>query len=178
MKKAVLLWLGVMLMPGMVMAQQWYQDPIATNPNASDREVVPAMSPDKVLLPAFPKPENWQELDLGMTGRNRVFVDTSSIVIGSDEVMRYAMIIKTPGGASNITYEGVRCSAKERMVYAYGQHDGTWYRARTPKWVPISNDEAQPQYRLLAREVLCENASVYRDLLPVLQNLNKLAPRP
>jgi hypothetical protein len=91
----------------------------------------------EVQLPAFPQSENLISLTVGAMSDKQFLIDEKSISIGSDEVIRYSLIVISSSGARNISYEGMRCATAERRVYAFGQADGTWSKARSNKWVSI-----------------------------------------
>ena len=60
---------------------------------------------------------------------------------GSDGVVRYSVVVKSPAGAETISFEGMRCTTGERKLYAFGRADGkgggAWSRNRNAKWEPI-----------------------------------------
>jgi hypothetical protein len=92
----------------------------------------------EVALPAFPQPENLIPVDVdAVTTSMRFLVDEKSISVDSDEVIRYSLVATSPSGARNISYEGMRCATAERRVYAFGQADGTWSKARGNQWARI-----------------------------------------
>jgi hypothetical protein len=74
---------------------------------------------------------------------------------GGDGVVRYTMIIKTSGGSTNISFEGMRCESREQKYYAIGRTDKSWVRARNPQWRPIDFKEATAHHITLYREYLC-----------------------
>src|SRR4030065_1495297 len=78
-------------------------------------------------LPPAPKAENLVEFNVSSATRNRHFVDTASISVGDDKVVRYTVVIEAAGGAKNVSFEGMRCATGERRLYAYGQPDGGWW---------------------------------------------------
>jgi hypothetical protein len=78
-----------------------------------------------------------------------------SISRGEDGVMRYTAVIKAAGGASNVTFEGMRCETREHKVYALGRSDGTWVRARDPKWSRVVYRENTPHQSMLFRDYFC-----------------------
>ena len=82
---------------------------------------------ESVLLPAYPKPENLVRFDADASAY-QIYVDATTITVGDDEVVRYVLVLKTAGGASNVSYEGLRCTARDRTTYAFGRNDGTWVR--------------------------------------------------
>lgn len=106
-------------------------------------------------LPAYPKPDNLVPLDLGKTIAHRFYIDTTSLALGADGVMRYTAVIKTTGGATNVTFEGMRCETREQKLYALGRSDGTWVRPRESKWRRIEIRELVPYHNVLYREYFC-----------------------
>lgn len=88
-------------------------------------------------LPAAPKPETLQLIDMGPVSPHRHLLDTASLSVGEDGVVRYAMVVRTAGGAENISFEGMRCATGERKLYAFGRADGQWARNRYARWEPI-----------------------------------------
>jgi len=91
----------------------------------------------QVQLPAFPKDENLIPFQVGAVRDKKFLVDGASISIGSDEVIRFTVVVISPSGARNISYEGMRCLTGERRLYAFGRSDRTWSKARSNKWVEI-----------------------------------------
>ena len=106
-------------------------------------------------LPPYPKPQNLVQLDVGRASPHRFLIDTSSISLGEDGVMRFTSVVKTSGGATNVTFEGMRCETREQKVYAFGHSDGSWMRARDPKWRRIEPKDLTPQHYVLYREYFC-----------------------
>ncbi|MDR0379902.1 MAG: CNP1-like family protein [Candidatus Accumulibacter sp.] len=100
----------------------------------------------EVVLPAFPQPENLIPVDIdAVTTSMRFLIDEKSISVDSDEVIRYSLVALSPSGARNVSYEGMRCAAAERRVYAFGQADGTWSKARSNQWVRIQGSRSSYQ---------------------------------
>lgn len=106
-------------------------------------------------IPAYPKDANLVAFDAGPATPHRFYIDTQSLSIGSDGVVRYALVIKAAGGATNVTYEGIRCETREQKYYAVGQADGHWTRARNPQWRPIEVQERNRQHSVLFTDYLC-----------------------
>lgn len=107
-------------------------------------------------LPVFPSNhERWIEFYVSATATNRFFIDADTLTVGKDGVVRYVLIVKTSGGATNITFEGMRCGAHEYRLYATGRQEGTWARSRTDQWRPIENKPVNRHHAILDRELLC-----------------------
>lgn len=106
-------------------------------------------------LPAYPKEENLLPFYVSATTDNFFFVDAASISIGDDGVVRYALLVKSPQGAVNLTYEGMRCTSHEKKVYAFGRADNTWSQARYSKWEAISYQNRNRQHHVLYDDFFC-----------------------
>jgi hypothetical protein len=106
-------------------------------------------------IPPYPQAPNLVPLEVGPALAHRFYIDTASLSRGEDGVMRFTVVIKAGGGASNVTFEGMRCETRERKVYALGRNDGTWVRARDPKWTRVVPSEATPHYGVLFRDYFC-----------------------
>ena len=91
----------------------------------------------EVQLPAFPEDENLIPFRVGYHTETKFLIDGNSLSVGSDEVIRYTLLVISASGAKNISYEGLRCETAERRVYAFGRSDRTWSKARGNQWVGI-----------------------------------------
>lgn len=106
-------------------------------------------------LPPAPKEENLLEFFVSSATDNRFFVDSASLAPGPDGVMRYILVIRSPSGSLNVTFEGMRCKSKERKIYAIGRPDGTWGRARNPRWEVIRYEARNRQHHMLFDDFFC-----------------------
>lgn len=106
-------------------------------------------------LPAYPKEENYLPFFVSATAVNQFFIDAQSISVGEDGVVRYTLIIKSPYGAVNVSFEGMRCASGERKLYAFGRSDGTWSKARNSKWEDIQYKDVNRHHHMLHDDFLC-----------------------
>jgi hypothetical protein len=81
------------------------------------------------------------------------FVDASSISIGKDGVVRYVLVARSPEGADNVTFEGMRCQKPELKVYAVGR-DGGW-AGKPGQWRAFEPGRTQPWHLVLYRDFFC-----------------------
>lgn len=114
-------------------------------------------------LPAYPDPENLLQFDAGPASTNLHYVDAPSITVGEDDVVRFTLVIKSPQGAMNVSYEGIRCQTAEKRTYAYGRNDKTWARARMSKWMDLENIAQNYAQRALYRYFFCPGVSMVKD---------------
>lgn len=123
-------------------------------------------------LPPHPKPENLLPFEVSRTSRNKYFVDAASISVGEDDVVRYALLVKSSAGASNVTFEGIRCQTRERKLYAFGHSDNTWSRAKTSKWERIEKHNAQSLHQMmLYSDFFCPGLSIVKTPKEAIQAL-------
>jgi CNP1-like family len=129
-------------------------------------------------LPAYPKPENLLAFDIGSNTANRYFVDAASLSVGEDGVVRYTLVIRTAGGATNVSFEGIRCDGRSVRVYAFGHVNSQWSRARNAGWREIQPREINGYHFALHRDYFCWTSSrkAAHTLPQILTNL-KQGPR-
>jgi len=109
----------------------------------------------KTQIPPFPEEASLLKFSVDGVTSFDFFIDLASVSVGSDGVIRYALLARSESGARNLNFEGIKCKGRERKIYAFGRTDGTWSQARDPKWVPISGDRANRHYATLADEYFC-----------------------
>ena len=104
---------------------------------------------------------------------NSFFIDDGSVSVGVDEVVRYTLVVRTPGGAENVTFEGIRCATGERRIYASGRKDGTWTPMKNSEWQPISVNNYNRPRAALAYDYFCDGPAAPRDRKHALQLLEQ-----
>jgi len=109
----------------------------------------------KSRLPSNPNPENLARIYAGPTTNFEFYVDAASVSVSQDGVVRYTLVARSSSGATNVSYEGMRCKTYDRKLYALGRFDGAWSPARDPQWVPIGRAQAKFQNAALAEDFFC-----------------------
>lgn len=109
----------------------------------------------KVSLPQYPKPENYLPFEVSGITPFAFFVDAKSVSVGADLVVRYSVIAKSPEGALNVSFEGMRCTEREFRVYAFGRSDNTWSEVRDSRWQAIPDDARNAQRAVLYSNIFC-----------------------
>jgi hypothetical protein len=82
----------------------------------------------------------------------RYYVDQASVSVGADRIVRYVIVSRSPSGAENVSFEGIRCPGDYR-VYAVGRPDGSW-GGRPTEWREIPRN-ANAGQNALARQYFC-----------------------
>lgn len=106
-------------------------------------------------LPAFPQEATLREFYVSATTTHKYYIDTATLSVGKDGVVRYALVVRTGGGATNISFEGMRCETREFRIYATGNRDGSWAPARRSEWRPVENKPTNRYHAALARDYFC-----------------------
>ncbi len=109
----------------------------------------------KLQLPPYPKDDTLVKIDVSSASAFDFFVDLASVSVGSDGIIRYALVARSDSGAKNVSFEGIKCNAREAKLYAFGRADGTWHQARNPEWRPISGIQVNSQQAVLADIFFC-----------------------
>lgn len=124
-------------------------------------------------LPAPPRAENLIEFTVSSIASHRYSIDTASISVGKDKVVRYTVVIDAAGGARNVSFEGIRCETGERRLYAYGQPDGSWSKARNAGWENIKRRSLLSYHKPLFETFFCPDGLSVRTAEDAVRNLKQ-----
>lgn len=122
-------------------------------------------------LPAYPAEGNYLPFFVSATAVNQFFIDAQSISIGEDGVVRYTLIVKSPHGAVNVSFEGMRCASGERKLYAFGRSDGSWSKARASKWENIEYKDVNRHHHMLHDDFFCIGQTPAKSVEDIVKNL-------
>jgi hypothetical protein len=124
-------------------------------------------------LPAYPKLDDALPFFVSASTDNKFFIDPVSISVGEDGVVRYTLIVKSPEGALNISFEGMRCNSHETKLYAFGHPDGTWSRNRFARWSPIRYQDRNRQHHVLYDDFFCPGGIIVGDQKEAISALKR-----
>lgn len=133
-------------------------------------------------LPPYPNADTSIEFIVSGATDNRFFIDPKSISVGEDGVVRYSLIIRSPSGVNNVSFEGIRCSSHEKKLYAFGRADGTWSRNKYARWTPIKYEDRNRQHHMLYDDFFCPLGIIVKDtseaIYALKRGMNPRAERP
>lgn len=115
-----------------------------------------------VLWPAFPQIGGMREVYVSAATSHRFFVDPASLVVNGKQV-RYALVVRSAGGAENYSVETIDCDNLQWRLDATGR-DGVWAASRVSDWRPIENKPVNRIHAALAKEYFCPNGGVILDM--------------
>jgi CNP1-like family len=128
---------------------------VTTNTRPTEWEERQRLDPSdsSVVLPALPKNENLIEFWVSNSTAFRFFIDTASLSVDKDGVVRYTLVARSPSGVANISYEAMRCTAGTYKIYAY-ERAGQW-SAATSEWRPVEPNAIQRWHNELRLRYFC-----------------------
>jgi hypothetical protein len=138
----------------------------------SDDEARAQWKEGEHALPAAPAPAALRSFFVSSASPNRFLIDESTLSVDPDGVVRYVLVVRTPGGAENVTFEGIRCATGERRIYASGRSDGSWSVARNSQWEPILDNNYNRPRAALAHDHFCDGPAAPRNKAEVLRRLS------
>lgn len=127
-------------------------------------------------IPTYPRTGDLVPFEAGAASPHRFYVDARSLSVGEDGVVRYTLVIKAAGGATNVTFEGIRCELRQQKYYAVGRADGNWVRARNPQWRRIEHQDVNRHHHMLYSDFLCSGKQPVKSVREVLQLLSYSLP--
>ena len=84
---------------------------------------MPWQEQKEVDLPAFPNQADLAEFYVSSAATNKFFIDASTLAVGADGVVRYVLVVKASGGATNVSFEGINCKDRSWKLYATGRSE-------------------------------------------------------
>ena len=112
---------------------------------------------ENVEPPAFPVDDGLIEIYVSPVATNKYFIDPATLDPSKDGVVRYVMVVKTAGGATNVSFEGIHCAERKWKHYATGRNDRTWSKTQATRqeWRQIENKPLNPIHAILSRTLFC-----------------------
>ncbi len=123
-------------------------------------------------LPAFPKPESLVLVPMESVRTFEFRIDISSVDVGEDGVIRYAIVARSPNGGENVSFEGIRCNTAERKLYAIGRSSKSWGQAKNAQWLSYRGAGRGYQTELAFR-FFCINTLTVRNSAEAVANLKR-----
>jgi hypothetical protein len=143
----------------------------SANTDEADSDALKAESP--VVLPAPAQKNNLLSFYVSPTTTLDFAVDAKSVSVTEEGIVRFVLVITSQSGASNVSYEGIRCSTGERKLYAIGQTNGSWSVTRKDVWDTIIDRGINRQHAALAKDYFCETGMVAGKAEIIVDRLRK-----
>ena len=108
-----------------------------------------------LVVPPYPSDDNLISIDVGQYDfPYKVFVDSASLSVGKDRVVRYTVVLRSKSGVDNVSFEGIRCNRNQYKRYAYGTN-GQFYPLPVNDWAFIRRQRQDIYRTVLYNEFFC-----------------------
>lgn len=124
-------------------------------------------------LPAYPNMRDLLVAAVSGDTRFEFRIDPASIEIGSDGVVRFVVVAQSPGGAVNVSYEGIRCSTRERRIYGVGRPNGTWSIPFRSDWVDYRGSGVNAYHEAFAQQYFCVDKTPVSSVAEIVKQLKR-----
>lgn len=136
---------------------------------------------EESILPPLPQDANLIPFSVNGTGNLTFAVDSKSVSVGKDNVVRFTVVISSTTGARNVNFEGLRCDAFERKIYAtlpMGAKEWQLNRGETREdWIRMQTSARNAYAATLATDFFCEGHTVAGTPDAMVRDLKDHAPR-
>jgi hypothetical protein len=128
--------------------------PKDTNPNYVEPEAWKEAG--SVQPPPWPNDADLVEFRISdRTSPFRHYIDTKSLSVDAQQIVRYTVVVKSSSGGSNVAYEGIRCTPNGAFrTYAYGS-GGRFLPTAGADWRDVNANGVPPYVKDLHRFYLC-----------------------
>jgi len=112
-------------------------------------------------LPAYPLEKNLIEAAVRRSGSPyRIYLDSQSLSVTEDQVVRYTVVIVSEEGIWNVSHEGLHCGKKAYRRYAYGV-DGKWQELADSQWLPLEGRGINAYRTSFYNNYMCDPSGPY-----------------
>lgn len=124
-----------------------------------------------IAIPSFPVDANLVLLPPGPRDTLKVYVDSTSLSLAKDGVVRFTMVVVSSGGAHNVFYDGIRCATREYKTYAFGTEANSLEPMKDARWRPIPRFPTNAFRYDLYHNYVCDDSSVPRSPEDIVHKL-------
>lgn len=111
------------------------------------------------------------EIEVSRSSGLKYGVDPATLSIGQDGVVRYVVIATSASGASNVIYEGIRCTTAEYRVYARHNPSTGWTQVTSKAWRSLYATNQSRHTLAIARGGVCDAAAPRMTVARIIEAL-------
>lgn len=86
----------------------------------------------------------------------KIGIDPATLVVGSDGVVRYVVVMRNTSGSTNAAYEGILCTTGQVKTYARAGTNGKWVTVKEPEWRDLSDNLPSRHAYAIAKQGACD----------------------
>lgn len=106
-------------------------------------------------FPPAPVDADLRQITLRNLTDNKIELDSKALTVTPDAIVRYTLVVTSPQGARNVSYEGIRCDPAEWKTLALGRSDGSWARPSEAEWQKVEERGYNAIRYTLAKDYFC-----------------------
>jgi hypothetical protein len=122
-------------------------------------EAPPPVNPSMPATLPVVSAQSLVEIPMGPESRNRCEIDADTLAIDEERLVRYALVITSPSGVRNVSYEALRCDRRERRILALGRPDGSWSVLPDSPWRDLPRGDSRNGHHGELFQRLCEGGA-------------------
>jgi len=124
----------------------------------------------------YPQDSNLAAITGPAAYRNyQYLLDIKTLTVGSNGVVRYSIVIRSGSGADNVMFDGIRCTTREMINYAYGSTDMKGNKKFIEKsnaaWKPLRSTGVLGYSLPLATDYFCDFSGIPLTRHEIIQNI-------
>lgn len=127
-------------------------------------------------LPDYPQDNDLLEVSGPPAYRNyQYLIDGKTLSVGADGVVRYSIVIRSPSGADNVMFDGIRCTSSQIKNYAYGSTDmdgkKKFIQKQSATWKPFQSSGITGYAPILTANYFCNFEGIMLTRQEIIQNI-------
>jgi hypothetical protein len=150
------------------------QGPVPGAPESDEQEIREL----QVAPPAYPRDRDLAEFTLRNQAINRFFIDTSTLAIGKDRILRFVLVVRTPSDETNVRFAAIRCEDREWKDIAFAGDDHSWKIDENAQWRRIQELRYNNFQETLYNDYFCTNGVMSSHVVGDTRKLVKLLRHP
>lgn len=102
------------------------------------------------VLPPYPDKPQWLGFYVPLKNDYKFYVDTKTLSMSEDKVIRLTLRVVSASGAENISYEGFQCVNRKMRAYAFGDTiNKRWIESTRAIWKQVVGSDDPVRVRLV-----------------------------
>lgn len=101
----------------------------------------------------------------------KVGIDPDTVTVGSDDVVRYVVVMRNTSGSVSAAFEGIQCASGEVKTYARAGTSGAWTTVEPQQWRNLTDNLPSKHAYALSKQGVCDGRTAAKraDILNTLK---------
>jgi len=104
----------------------------------------------------------------------KIGIDPETVTVGTDNVVRYVVVMQNGSGSVNAAYEGIQCTNGEVKTYArVSGVAGQWVNIEQPEWKSLTDNLPSRHAHAFAQQGACDAHTVAGRAADIVRSLKR-----